>query len=40
VIQSRRIDNSGFAYFVFFQVSAQAGANLMPIAASVSYKLP
>jgi hypothetical protein len=39
-IQSRRIDNSGFAYFVFFRVSAEAGANLMPIAASVSYRLP
>ncbi len=39
-IQARKVDASGYAYFVYFQVSAAAGANLMPIAAMVSYKLP
>ena len=36
---ARRIDNSGFAYMVFLQVSAKAGQNLMPISASVTYRL-
>jgi hypothetical protein len=39
-IQARRVDNSGFAYFVYMQLSAEAGAGLMPIGASVSYRLP
>ncbi|HTN53955.1 MAG TPA: hypothetical protein VML50_16230 [Anaeromyxobacter sp.] len=40
VVQSRKVDNSGFAYFVYFQLSAEAGPSLMPIAASVGYRLP
>jgi hypothetical protein len=39
-IQERKVDNSGFAYFVYMQLSAEAGAGLMPIGASVSYRLP
>ncbi|BDG03768.1 hypothetical protein [Anaeromyxobacter oryzae] len=39
-IQARRVDNSAYAYFVYMQMSAQAGQNLMPIAASVAYRLP
>lgn len=37
---ARRIDNSGFAYHVYMQTSATAGANLMPVAVSVTYRLP
>ena len=40
VVKERKVDNSGFAYFVYFQVSAEAGASLMPVAAFVSYRLP
>lgn len=40
VVKERRIDNSAYGYFVYFQVSAEAGANLMPISAAVSYRLP
>ncbi len=39
-IEVRRIDNSAFGYMVFLQMSAKAGQNLMPISASVSYRLP
>ena len=39
-IDQKKVDASAFGYFVYFQVSAQAGAGLMPIAASVSYRLP
>jgi hypothetical protein len=39
-IQLRRVDASRYAYFVYFQVSAEAGANLVPISASVAYRLP
>jgi hypothetical protein len=39
-IQLRRVDAAKFAYFVFFMVSAEAGANLVPISASVEYRLP
>jgi len=40
VVKERKVDNSAYGYFVYFQVSSQAGANLMPIAASVAYRLP
>jgi hypothetical protein len=40
VIKERKVDNSAYGYFVYFQVSSVAGANLMPIAASVTYRLP
>ena len=39
-IQLRKIDATRYSYFVYFQVSARAGARVMPIAASVSYRLP
>jgi hypothetical protein len=39
-IDARKVDAAAYGYFVYFQVSAQAGRALMPIAASVSYRLP
>lgn len=39
-VQARRVDNSAYAYLVFMQLSAEAGPAFMPIAASVSYRLP
>jgi len=39
-IEARRVDNSGFGYLVFLQMSARAGQNLMPVSASVTYRLP
>jgi hypothetical protein len=39
-VKLRRIDTGRFAYFVYFQLSAEAGANLVPISASVTYRLP
>jgi hypothetical protein len=39
-IDNRKVDAAAYGYFVYFQVSAQAGQALMPIAASVSYRLP
>jgi hypothetical protein len=34
------VDAAAYGYFVYFQVSASAGKELMPIAASVTYRLP
>jgi len=39
-VEPRRIDNALFSYVVYLQLSAKAGQNLMPISASVSYRLP
>jgi len=39
-ISLARVDATHFAYVVYFQVSAAAGANLLPISASVAYRLP
>lgn len=39
-VDARKVDNTGFGYMVFFQTSKKAGQNLLPISASVSYKLP
>jgi hypothetical protein len=39
-IEGRKVDSAAYGYFVYFQVSAQAGPALMPIAASVSYRVP
>jgi hypothetical protein len=39
-IDHRKVDATAYGYFVYFQVSAAAGKELMPIAASVSYRLP
>ena len=40
VVHNRKADPAGFGYFVYFQLSSKAGAALMPIAATVSYRLP
>jgi hypothetical protein len=40
VVQERKVDAAQYGYFVYFQTSAVAGPSLMPIAASVSYRLP
>jgi hypothetical protein len=40
VIKERKVDAVAYGYFVYFQLSREAGANLMPIAAAVSYRLP
>ena len=40
VVKERKVDASAYGYFVYFQLSRDAGANLMPISASVSYRLP
>jgi hypothetical protein len=40
VVKERKVDATAYGYFVYFQLSREAGANLMPIAASVSYRLP
>jgi len=39
-IQLARVDAAHHAYFVYFQTSAAAGANLLPISASIAYRLP
>jgi len=39
-VTQRKVDAARYAYFVYFQVSAEAGANLVPISASVAYRLP
>jgi hypothetical protein len=38
-VDARRVDNTGFGYMVFFQISHKSGQNLMPISASVVYRL-
>ncbi|MGB8931308.1 MAG: hypothetical protein WCC48_08700 [Anaeromyxobacteraceae bacterium] len=38
-VKGGKIDNGAYAYFVFFHVSAEANANLIPISASVTYQL-
>jgi hypothetical protein len=39
-IQGKKVDNGSYGYMVFLQLSAKAGKNLMPISASVTYRLP
>jgi hypothetical protein len=39
-VQNRRVENGEYAYFVYMQVSPDAGPNLMPIAATVGYRVP
>jgi hypothetical protein len=39
-IHGAKVDANGFAYFVYMQLSAAAGPGLMPVAASVTYRLP
>jgi hypothetical protein len=40
VVEGRKVENGAFGYFVYMQLSGSAGPNLMPIAASVTYRLP
>ena len=40
VVQLAKVDATRYAYFVYFQTSGAAGANLLPISASVAYRLP
>lgn len=39
-IHGGRVDANTYAYFVFMQLSGAAGPALMPIAATVTYRLP
>jgi hypothetical protein len=39
-VQLGRIEAARYAYYVYFQTSAAGGANLLPISASVAYRLP
>lgn len=39
-VKFRKVDTGRYAYLVYFQLSAEAGANLVPISASVTYRLP
>lgn len=39
-VDLRRVDAARYAYFVYFQVSAKAAASIVPISASVTYRLP
>lgn len=39
-VAQRKVDAARYAYLVYFQLSAEAGANLVPISASISYRLP
>jgi len=39
-IKDRKVDAAAYGYFVYFQLSRDAGPNLMPISASVTYRLP
>lgn len=39
-VKEPKVDNSSFGYFVYFLVSAEANANLIPVAASVTYRTP
>lgn len=39
-VKPGKVDNSTYGYFVYFLVSAEANSNLIPVAASVTYRLP
>ena len=39
-IQYKKVDAANYAYFVYFQTSTAAGVSLLPISASVGYRLP
>ena len=36
----RRVDNARHAYFVYLRISALAAQDLLPVSASISYRLP
>ena len=39
-IELKKVDAARFAYLVLFRVSSQAAGSLLPISASVSYRIP
>ena len=39
-IQNRRVENGPYAYFVYMRISPLAAGDLMPVSASVSYRMP
>ena len=39
-VQLKKVDLGRYSYFVYFQVTARAGFRIMPISATVSYRLP
>ncbi|MGZ6125230.1 MAG: hypothetical protein ACXWLR_09745, partial [Myxococcales bacterium] len=39
-IALRKVDAARYAYVVYFQVSARAGSRILPISASITYRLP
>jgi hypothetical protein len=39
-IRLPKVEAASFAYFVYFQLSTEAGGSLMPISATVGYRLP
>jgi len=39
-VKDAKVDNSRYGYLVYFQVSAEASSNLIPIAAAVTWRLP
>ncbi len=39
-ITAKKVNNHAYGYMIFMQLSAKAGKNLMPISASVTYRLP
>jgi hypothetical protein len=39
-IEAKKVDATRYAYVVYFQTSTRAGTSLVPISASVTYRLP
>jgi hypothetical protein len=39
-IEARKVDAARYAYVIYFQTSARAGTALVPISASVTFRLP
>jgi hypothetical protein len=39
-VREARVDNAGHAYFIYFRTSSVAADDVMPISASVAWKLP
>jgi hypothetical protein len=39
-IQNQRVENGPYAYFVYMRISPLAAGDLMPVSASVSYRMP
>ena len=39
-IEAKKVDAARYAYVIYFQTSTRAGTSLVPISASVTYRLP